>query len=314
MKANNDDDVMTNSVSGSGFRRTRSQAAPDWSVTESLILVNEVAAVEADCSRALSSYQQWNIIAENCATLDVQRNLAQCRRKWRALLSDYDTLRGGTALPPSFDRELFEAIDRVVKAREQRGVVDPESDNEAGNEARDATVEIGSKRKGQPSKSRHRIQKPKKFLEQRPEDSHEEGPDDDHSEEEYLKDYLESRPKLKSTAERPPEHLVMPPKSLGKVELHENHHIERPKPISAEKITISREVNEETLTLKLQDLAVEIEAIATESAADDEGGGSQNVEDSHTDFTRRQGDKLIASLGNFSNTLKQLCDLLQECK
>ncbi|KOM48409.1 hypothetical protein LR48_Vigan07g211300 [Vigna angularis] len=311
MKIYEDDD---DSGSAGGFRCTRSQAAPDWSVIESLILVNEVAAVEADCSVALSSYQQWNIIAQNCMALDVQRNLAQCRRKWHALLSDYDRFKGtvtaGGKLPPNFDYELFEAVERVIRAREERGMADPESDTEAGNEARDATVEIGSKRKGQRSKFRHRIQKPK--LEQRHEDSHEEEHEDDHSEDEYLKDYLESRPKLKCTTERPPKHSGISPKSL-KVELHENH-TERPKPITVEKIAISREENQETLTLKLQDLAVEIEAIATKSATDYKGGDSKNVEDSCTDFTRRQGDKLITSLGDFSNTLKQLCDILQECK
>ncbi|KAG4931074.1 hypothetical protein JHK82_048157 [Glycine max] len=336
-----DEDVITNAVSGSAVRRTRSQAEPDWSVTESLILVNEVAAVEADCSVALSSYQQWNIIAENCAALDVPRSLPQCRRKWRALLNDYDGARGERrALPPGFEREVFEAVERVVRAREERGLVDPESDDEEdGNDEHDATVEIGcpdglqqllawvtgsasrkavmqgSKRKRQRSKSRHQVQKPKKFHEQRPDDSHEEGPeDDDNSEDEYLKDFLESRPKLKGTAERPPKHLVMPPKSLGEVELNENYHqIERPKPIGTERITISREENEETLSLKLQELAVEIEAIASESAADYKGGGSQNLEDSY-DFTRGQGDKLIVSLGNFFNTLKCLCDTPQECK
>lgn len=129
-----------------------------------------------------------------------------------------------------------------------------------------------------------------------------------------MKDFLESRPKLKGTAERPPKHLVMPPKSLGEVELNENYHqIERPKPIGTERITISREENEETLSLKLQELAVEIEAIASESAADYKGGVSQNLEDSHFDFTRCQGDKLIASLGNFFNTLKHLRDTPQEC-
>lgn len=141
-----DNDVITNAVSGSGFRRTRSQAEPDWSVTESLILVNEVAAVEADCSVALSSYQQWNIIAENCAALDVPRSLPQCRRKWRALLNDYDGARGERrALPPGFEREVFEAVERVVRAREERGLVDPESDDEEdGNDEHDATVEIGT--------------------------------------------------------------------------------------------------------------------------------------------------------------------------
>lgn len=137
-----DNDVITGS--GSGSRRTRSQAAPDWTVTESLILINEVAAVEADCSVALSSYQRWNIIADNCAALDVPRNLAQCRRKWRSLLAEYDAVRGRTVPSRSLDRELFEAVGRVVKAREERGEVDLESDNEEGNDARDVTVEIGT--------------------------------------------------------------------------------------------------------------------------------------------------------------------------
>lgn len=128
-----------------------------------------------------------------------------------------------------------------------------------------------------------------------------------------MKDFLESRPKLKGTAERPPKHLVMPPKSPGRVELNENHHIKRPKPIGTENITFNREENEETLTLKLQVLAVEIGTIASESAADYKGGVSQNLEDSHFDFTRCQGDKLIASLGNFFNTLKHLRDTPQEC-
>ncbi|XP_027330033.1 uncharacterized protein LOC113846218 [Abrus precatorius] len=302
----------------SGTRRTRSQAAPDWSITESLILVNEVAAVEADCSITLSSYQRWNIIADNCAALDVPRNLAQCRRKWHALLSDYDRFRETTRrdnkfrLPTNFDAELFRAIERVVKSREERGEVDPESDTEAGNEARDATVEIGGcKRKRQRSRSeRHRVQKLNKCFEQEPEESHDEG-NENNSDEEFLKDFLESKPKMKCTAEKLLKHPLISPKNLGEVELHENHNIEGSKLIGVEKLTISREENEETMTLKLQELAEEIQAIATESAADYKGAGSQNVEDYHTEFTRCQGDKLIASLGDFSNTLKQLCDLLQ---
>ncbi|XP_061362548.1 uncharacterized protein LOC133306267 [Gastrolobium bilobum] len=329
-------------VSVCGGRLTRSQAAPDWSVTESLILVNEIAAVEADCSTALSSYQLWNIIAGNCSALGVGRNLSQCRRKWDALLSEYDKITcshraranaNKLGLPQNFDPELFKAIDRVVKAREERGEVEPQSDPEPGNEeARDLTVEIGSKRKRQRSKSeRYHAEKPKKcmpvesleklceeqdqrgFLEQRPVESHEEEPENHHLEEEYLKDFLEEKPKLKCTAEKPPKgNIEIPLKSLAEVELHENHGIERPKPTGVENITICREENEEIMTLKLQELAVEIEAIASESA-NYKVAGPQNVEDYHTEFTRRQGDKLIASLGSFSSTLKQLCDLLQEC-
>ncbi|XP_047165191.1 uncharacterized protein LOC124834531 [Vigna umbellata] len=131
-----DDDVINASGSVGVFRCTRFQEALDWSIIESLILVNEIAAVEADCSVALSSYQQWNIIAQNCVALDVQRKRTQCRRKWHALLSDYDCFKGtanaGGKLPPNFDYELFEAVERVVKAREERGMADPESNPKQG--------------------------------------------------------------------------------------------------------------------------------------------------------------------------------------
>ncbi|KAF5936741.1 hypothetical protein HYC85_024247 [Camellia sinensis] len=39
----------------------------------------------------------------------------------------------------------------------------------------------------------------------------------------------------------------------------------------------------------------------------------KNVKDSQTDFTRRQGDRLITCLGNLADTLDQLCDVVQEC-
>ncbi|KOM26430.1 hypothetical protein LR48_Vigan272s001800 [Vigna angularis] len=116
-------------------------------------------------------------IARAETVLETQgRDLTHCRCKWHALLSDYYRFKrsaaAGGKLSPNFDYKLFEAVKRVVRACEERGMADPESDTEAGNDARDTTVEIGSKRKGQRSKFRHRIQKPK--LEQRHEDNHEE--------------------------------------------------------------------------------------------------------------------------------------------
>ncbi|OWM75156.1 hypothetical protein CDL15_Pgr012642 [Punica granatum] len=72
-----------------GSRHTRSLVAPDWSVTDSLILVNEMSTIDGDYLNALSSYQKWNVIAHNCTKLDVVRTLNQCRRKWESLLDDY---------------------------------------------------------------------------------------------------------------------------------------------------------------------------------------------------------------------------------
>ncbi|KAE9588970.1 hypothetical protein Lal_00012567 [Lupinus albus] len=340
MKENNNNNVT---------RRTRFQAAPDWSVTESLILVNEVAAVEADCGKALSSYQQWNIIAANCASLDVGRNLGQCRRKWDSLLSEYYNIRlwqesnhgrgggggggGGSywcmkservrknRLPETFDWELYKAIDELVKAREERGEVEIESDDpESGNDALDVTVEIGSKRKRRQSKSeRHHGDKPRKYIseeqeyqkgcvEHRHEENHEEEePEKNDLGEEYLKDFLEEKSKLKSRTERPT-------KNLPKEELNENNSIEESKSSGEEKETFSKEEKEETMALKLQELAVKIQAIGAESLEYDAAETKNNVEEYHAEFTRSQGDKIIESMGNFADTLKQLCGLLQDCK
>jgi hypothetical protein len=166
---------------------------------------------------------------------------------------------------------------------------------------------LGSKRKRQ-------LSKPKRYREEKPKESHEEQPENTHLEDEYLKDFLGKKSKLKSPAKRRTKQIETPPTSLAEVD--ENHHIEeKPKPTSVGNITNnnSREENEEMLTLKLQELAIEIQDINAESA-DCKEANSENIEDYRTEFTRRQGDKLIARLGNFSNTLKQLCDLLQECK
>ncbi|MED6198937.1 hypothetical protein PIB30_071380 [Stylosanthes scabra] len=346
------------------IRRTRSQAAPDWTVTESLILVNEIAAVEADCSTALSSYQQWKIIAGNCAALDVGRNMGQCRRKWHSLLSDYQKIRAweeeeskkkkknnarGSCsywslkgdrvrklrLPENFDQDLYRAVDGVVRAREERGEVQVESDNEESrNEVLDVTVEIGSKRKRQRSKcERHPDDKHMKCIpvessgtlsiehDQRGCDvqmsnkSHEEELEKHNSDDEYLKDFLEDKSKSKFKPERSPkDKLEDSVKTPAEVELHENDDTETLKPICLEKVTSgSREENEETMALKLQELAVKIQAICNESA-DCQAAGSQNVEDYLTEFTRCQGDKLIENLATFADILKKLCSLLQECK
>ena len=146
----------------SGSRHTRSQAAPEWTVKGALILANEYAAVEADCSDALSSYQKWKIIAENCTALDVPRTLNQCRRKWDSLAADYGKIkkwelrsRSGSywsleserrrkfGLPEDFDYELFKAVDDFMSARENRSDTEPESDPEAKAEMADVVEELG---------------------------------------------------------------------------------------------------------------------------------------------------------------------------
>lgn len=103
-----------------GSRRTRSQAAPDWTVQESAILINEINAVESEWGGTLPSFQKWQQIVENCNALEVNRTLNQCKRKWDALLNEYKRLKnegdvGGAN--GSLDIEVFRAIDRCVKAK-----------------------------------------------------------------------------------------------------------------------------------------------------------------------------------------------------
>ncbi|KAL7610631.1 trihelix transcription factor ASR3 [Lactuca sativa] len=116
---------------GVGALRTRSKVAPDWTVEESLILVNEVSAVEADCGDTLASFQKWKIIVENCNALGVNRNLNQCRRKWDSLLSDYKKIKQSGSRKVSFNSELFKVIEWYVRDYEGGCDTDPDSDPEA---------------------------------------------------------------------------------------------------------------------------------------------------------------------------------------
>lgn len=108
-------------------------------------------------------------------------------------------------------------------------------------------------------------------------------------------------------------YLEVPEKSLAKEKLQETQVKERPSKTFVTSEAIEKEENNKMLELKLQELAEQVKAISTETA-ECRTDCSQNVEAYRTEFTRRQGDKLIASLGDFANTLKQLGNRLQECK
>lgn len=101
-----------------GSHRTRSRAAPDWTVEESLTLVNEISAVEAEWGPTLPSFQRWQQIVENCNALGVSRNLNQCKRRWDALLGEYRRTasdeKGSSGANGSFPSELFRAVDKCV--------------------------------------------------------------------------------------------------------------------------------------------------------------------------------------------------------
>lgn len=129
--------------------RTRSQVSPEWTTKEALILVNEIAAVEKDCLKALSTYQKWKIIVDNCVVLDVARNLNQCRTKWNSLVNEYNLIKNWDkesesrsdfywsleserrkefGLPENFNDELFRAIDDYMWCHKEHPDTDPDPD------------------------------------------------------------------------------------------------------------------------------------------------------------------------------------------
>ncbi|MQM04177.1 hypothetical protein Taro_036969 [Colocasia esculenta] len=147
-------------------RRTRSQAAPGWTAQEMLTLANEVAAVEEDCRRALSFYQRWVIVADNCSSIlgGAPRSANQCRRQWHAMVADYRRIRAweetnngsywsldgkgrrAARFPVDFDREVFGAIARSLRAHEggvaETGNALSESETQNSHPGKDEDAEV----------------------------------------------------------------------------------------------------------------------------------------------------------------------------
>lgn len=334
MKVQRSQSELDRSQCGSSSRRsTRSQVAPDWNPTDELLLVNEIAAVEADCLKALSSFQKWKIISQNCSALGVPRTLDQYRRKWDALFLEYKSIkqwesasRGGASywvleigrrkqkgLPENFDNELFRAIDNLVRVRGNQSDTDPDSDPEAEIDAEadvpDVVAEPESKRRRRRSthqKScpiensfrRCKVDRPEEtYVEEKPEETHaEEKPQETHAEEKPVGSCLEVIPQKSLTEEKSQ-------KSCAKK--HKNSQIKEK--------AISIEEQEQIAVMQLHENVELIQAIVNENA-DHEAADVKSTGDPQTDLVRRQGEQVIACLGDIVKTLDQLRQLVQECE
>ncbi|XP_078161605.1 sequence-specific DNA binding transcription factor [Carex rostrata] len=144
--------AVTKSPQASTPRCTRSRAAPDWSVADTLVLVEQIAAVDAELwSKSLSSFQKWKIVSDNCAQIGFHRSSNQCKRRWELLVSDYkkirrwETMRNSSTglglgsgsvsywrldpdrrerfgLPGLFNFEVYGAMDAVIKIEGSRDI------------------------------------------------------------------------------------------------------------------------------------------------------------------------------------------------
>lgn len=120
-------------------RYTRSQAAPDWTVQEVLVLLSEIVSIDEVWLKELSSYQRWKMISDSCIAMNVVRSSNQCKRKWEILLDDYKKIinwepqsredsywflpeerRTDYGLPVSFQKEVFDAMDAVIQIHLQQ--------------------------------------------------------------------------------------------------------------------------------------------------------------------------------------------------
>lgn len=326
------EDEESKQLSLSGSRRMRSQAAPEWSVEGELILVNEIAVVQADFSNSLSSYQMWSMIAETCTALDKPRTLNQCRRKWDSLVAEYNKIkrwelrsgrglywsldserRKGCGLPESFDNELFKAIDNLLRARKSRSDTDTDSDPKANVEVLHVAAELGLKRQ------RRRLTSPKSCVEKKPLISYikeelprspaEENPQKRDLEdpvtmptEENLQDNYVKEKQLKSDDEYP----VKIPKEEKPKRSHDKRKPQKAR--GKEKEMVSTEEQEQTMIMKLQENTELIDAIVSETL--DLGDADvKNKEDYQTAFARCQGDRLILCLKDIVHNLDQLRDV-----
>nr|VDD05004.1 unnamed protein product [Brassica rapa] len=297
----------------SGSRRTRSQVAPDWTLKDCLILVNEIAAVESDCSNALSSFQKWTMISDNCNALDVHRNFNQCRRKWDSLVSDYSQIkkwesqeRGGghsywslsvekrrkLNLPGNVDNELFQAINAVVMIQENKEGSEPDSDSDPEAQEDfdvvDVTAELafaGSKR----SRQRTMV-----VMKENP-------PHKRKTEEERRRKNIQEQ-RAKATHQK---NKTMEVKKKPVVEISTDEEEE-------EEETMSIEEEVKALEAKLGEKADMIHAIVGRNLAN----GSETEDDVGIEdklkFVKQQGDELIACLSEIANTLDRLREVPQE--
>lgn len=278
----------------SGIRRTRSQASPDWPAHHLLILVNEISAIEVDCSNALSSFQKWKIIVENCNALGVPYSSNQCRKKWSLLLHDYNKIKRWESqsvvsdsywslgaqkrkeyeLPENFEEDLFKAINNVVRLLEDKSGTDRDSDPEAQDGMLEMIADLGprkQRRKLTPLKNHAEVKSHKRCTMEKPKKLH----------------MIEKR--QKSCSEEKLQRSEGVKRSRSEAEMKQKSNME-----------FSIEEEEQIMVARLGENAEQIHNLVKENLC-------ENADDRAADLNliRRQADKLIACLGDTLSTLNQ---------
>ncbi|KAK1367631.1 putative homeodomain-like, Myb-like domain protein [Heracleum sosnowskyi] len=266
-------------MSTSTFLRTRSQAAPDWTHQEHLILVNEITAVERDCLNTFSSFQKWQIIVENCNALGLNRSLNQCKKMWNTLFDDFNNLK-------NFDAEVYKGIEEFVRVRDGRSESDPDSDPVVKDVKGDELLVSVFKRSvsPHPKKYNRKITPKKHFLEG-------------------------------WGARRKSSKIVRKPNKLCRSEVKVE--VECPKEsvdVKNEKKESDQEEKVQRMTIELLNSAEQINTVLEGKFVEEVDYVLTDLESAKTTQAvnvRRQGDELITCLENYTHTLDQLCLILK---
>lgn len=333
-KKGNQDCKNSNSSRVLSTPRTRSQVSPEWTAKQALILVNEIAAVDKDCSKAVSTNQKWKIIVGNCVALDVTHTLSQCRSKWNSLVIEYNQIkkwdkesgsrsdfywslgcerRKEFGLPENFDDELFKAIDDYMWSQKEQLDTDP-----GAKKQRRWLTSLKTHTEEKTHKCCRKENSQTIHAEDDPwESSAEEEPHTIHAEEWLQPCCSKEKPQTTPAEEELHEIQVKekPQKRLRKEKPQIGNGDEKPKIYSGRKKMPSTEDMEQMMVEKLSENAEMIQAVVNGNfpeMADLEAADSKNIEGFKTDLIRSQGDKLIACLQNIVNSISQFPCLLQE--
>ncbi|PHU29096.1 hypothetical protein BC332_01189 [Capsicum chinense] len=308
--------------------RTRSQAAPDWTLHESLTLVNEMRSTQIECGNTLASFQKWQSTVQSCNSQGVNRSLNQCKKRWESMLEQYNKVKPWEMaywsdfdeerkreleLPEEFDCELFKGIESYLSCLEgEDGAgadTDPDTDPEAqqvpGN---NAFFEIGPKRRRRRTKTkrykmeerlnpwRHILNENRKYEQSKMGIKHEGSIDTNLEAPSHETSRLEMKRETSSLEEK----AELPILSMVSEVKVEQTNIDNP---------------EEMMAATLRENAEMITAIIEGNPMDDRDcrpADFKNFEDGRVRLIRSQGNQLIDCLGKISDTLSQFYDAIHK--
>ncbi|KAG9143579.1 hypothetical protein Leryth_020795 [Lithospermum erythrorhizon] len=295
---------------GESRRLTRSESAAEWTVQETLILINSIQSIQSDWSHTLASFQKWQLVVHHCAALDVTRTFHQCKRKWAHLLAQFKSIkpfqqaywafdapkRRELGLPDAFSAEVFQAVDCWFETG--KGGFDDDEEEVGMCDLRELLSEKGFK------KQRKRAVPQKRKIDKR------------------INPWRHVIVRKVSNDQDHLDGLIDPSRSKIAVKVNSaadsikncsDDNVELPNTRAVGKVKLDPsnvKVDEHSIASNLLENMEMINSVLQGNLGEEDFDSKVATQ---IDIARLQGDKLIHHLGKFSNTLEQLCNIFQQC-